>query len=113
MPLINTIIVWWSGAIVDIPTGWALCNGNNGLPDLRDRFIEGAEGAHAQHATGGSSPHNHPAVPFIHRHDIAFGPDIEQPGPINFQTDFQVQPFTTDNAPNLPKYYALALIGKI
>jgi len=36
------IIVLWGGAIVDIPAGWALCNGNGGRPDLRDKFVVGA-----------------------------------------------------------------------
>jgi microcystin-dependent protein len=35
-------IVMWSGSIATIPTGWALCNGSNGTPDLRNRFIVGA-----------------------------------------------------------------------
>ncbi|MCX5905264.1 MAG: hypothetical protein NTV89_17740, partial [Proteobacteria bacterium] len=34
-------IMMWSGAINQIPAGWALCNGTNGTPDLRDRFIVG------------------------------------------------------------------------
>ncbi len=36
------LISMWSGAINNIPTGWALCNGANGTPDLRNRFIVGA-----------------------------------------------------------------------
>jgi len=36
------IIVLWGGAIVDIPAGWALCDGVSGRPDLRDTFIIGA-----------------------------------------------------------------------
>jgi len=36
------VIVMWSGRITDIPSGWALCDGTNGTPDLRDRFIVGA-----------------------------------------------------------------------
>lgn len=36
------IIVLWGGAIVDIPTGWALCDGFGGRPDLRDKFLIGA-----------------------------------------------------------------------
>jgi microcystin-dependent protein len=32
----------WSGSIASIPSGWVLCNGSNGTPDLRDRFIIGA-----------------------------------------------------------------------
>lgn len=35
-------IIMWSGTIANIPTGWALCNGSNGTPDLRTRFIVGA-----------------------------------------------------------------------
>jgi hypothetical protein len=39
---ITGIIVMWSGSIANIPSGWALCNGSNGTPDLRNRFIIGA-----------------------------------------------------------------------
>jgi hypothetical protein len=36
------VIVMWSGTIATIPAGWLLCDGGNGTPDLRDRFIVGA-----------------------------------------------------------------------
>jgi microcystin-dependent protein len=32
----------WSGSVSNIPDGWALCNGTNGTPDLRNRFVVGA-----------------------------------------------------------------------
>lgn len=35
-------IIMWSGTIASIPTGWLLCNGTAGTPDLRNRFIIGA-----------------------------------------------------------------------
>ena len=35
------IIAMWSGGINDIPEGWALCDGNNGTPNLSGRFIVG------------------------------------------------------------------------
>lgn len=35
-------IILWSGSIASIPTGWALCNGSNGTPNLTDKFIIGA-----------------------------------------------------------------------
>jgi len=35
-------IIMWSGSIATIPLGWALCNGSNGTPDLRNRFVIGA-----------------------------------------------------------------------
>src|SRR5207237_1315846 len=38
---IKGIIVLWSGLASAIPSGWVLCDGTNGTPDLRDRFIIG------------------------------------------------------------------------
>ena len=37
-------IIMWSGTAVDIPAEWQLCDGTNGSPDLRERFIVGAGG---------------------------------------------------------------------
>lgn len=36
------VIMLWSGSTTDIPIGWALCDGQNGTPDLRSRFVMGA-----------------------------------------------------------------------
>jgi hypothetical protein len=36
------MIMMWSGTIATIPSGWLLCNGSSGTPDLRNRFIIGA-----------------------------------------------------------------------
>ena len=36
------------------PSGWAICNGQNGTPDLRDRFIVGAGSAYSVNNTGGA-----------------------------------------------------------
>ena len=35
-------IILWSGTVATIPSHWALCDGSNSTPDLRDRFIVGA-----------------------------------------------------------------------
>ena len=45
----------WSGSADAIPSGWWLCNGENGTPDLRDRFIIGAGGSHAAGSAGGNA----------------------------------------------------------
>lgn len=37
------IIIAYAGTAPKIPTGWALCNGQNGTPDLRNKFIYGTE----------------------------------------------------------------------
>ena len=36
-------ILMWSGTIAAIPSGWYLCDGTNGTPDLTNRFIVGAD----------------------------------------------------------------------
>jgi hypothetical protein len=36
------MIVMWSGKENDLPSGWQICNGKKGTPDLRGRFIVGA-----------------------------------------------------------------------
>jgi hypothetical protein len=48
-------IIMWSGSIANIPAGWALCNGANGTPNLRDRFIVGAGGSYNPYTTGGAA----------------------------------------------------------
>jgi microcystin-dependent protein len=47
-------IIMWHGAVNEIPMGWALCDGTNGTPDLRDRFVVGAGGRHSPGETGGA-----------------------------------------------------------
>ena len=49
------VILLWSGSIASIPSGWLLCNGSNGTPDLRDRFVVGAGSTYAVGATGGAT----------------------------------------------------------
>jgi hypothetical protein len=48
------VIVLWSGTAANIPTGWLLCNGSNGTPDLRDRFVVGAGSTYTPGVTGGA-----------------------------------------------------------
>ena len=66
------VIVMWSGTLASIPSGWALCDGTNGTPNLRDRFILGVPPGENPGATGGASdytltvaqlpPHTHNAT---------------------------------------------------
>jgi hypothetical protein len=49
------LIAMWSGSIGSIPSGWYLCDGSNGTPNLTDRFIVGAGSTYAVNATGGAT----------------------------------------------------------
>ena len=48
------VILLWSGSIASIPSGWNLCDGTNGTPDLRNRFVVAAGDTYAVGATGGA-----------------------------------------------------------
>lgn len=47
-------IIIWSGASTAIPSGWHLCDGTSGTPDLRNKFIVGAGSEYKVGDTGGS-----------------------------------------------------------
>ena len=49
------LISMWSGSIGSIPSGWYLCDGSNGTPNLTDRFVIGAGSTYAVNGTGGAS----------------------------------------------------------
>lgn len=53
------IIAMWGGLLANIPSGWVLCDGANGTPDLRSRFIKGAVAGVNPGATGGAATHTH------------------------------------------------------
>jgi microcystin-dependent protein len=69
-------ILLWSGSIGSIPAGYVLCNGNNGTPDLRDRFIVGAGSTYAVDATGGSADSILPT----HTHGATSTSTVTDPG---------------------------------
>ena len=48
-------IILWSGSSSSIPTGWVLCNGSNGTPNLTNRFVIGAGSGYGVGSTGGSA----------------------------------------------------------
>lgn len=89
------IIAMWSGTIANIPSGWALCDGQSGRPDLQDRFILGARasgnpainstgGAHDRVLTTSQMPqHDHAAgsIGQSHRHGVE---DVELPEHTHF-----------------------------
>lgn len=60
-------IIMWSGAVVNIPAGWLLCNGLVGTPNLMDRFIMGAGSTYPVGTTGGSKD----AILVAHSHNAA------------------------------------------
>lgn len=48
------IIAMWGGELQQLPKGWVLCDGSNGTPDLRDKFLVGAGGGYTNGSKGGN-----------------------------------------------------------
>ena len=49
------VIVIWSGSTGSIPSGYVICDGSNGTPDLRNSFVLGAGNSYTVGQTGGST----------------------------------------------------------
>lgn len=129
-------ILLWSGSIGSIPAGYVLCNGSNGTPDLRNRFVVGAGSTYAVNATGGSADsvvvsHTHTASVADPGHTHTFTASVTNfTSPTGSPTcGAAVQSSTTASAvtgisvtnastgvsgtnANLPPYYALCYIMK-
>lgn len=119
-PIPTGVITMWSGSTADVPDGWTLCDGSDGTPDLRDRFIAGAGSQYGIGDTGGSdsvqlSKEEMPS----HTHSL----DLRIQGSYGSQgtygdTDTAQNSYQTDSAggdephENRPPFYALAFIMK-
>jgi len=134
------LITMWSGSIGSIPAGWVLCNGANGTPDLRDRFVIAAGSTYAVAQTGGTADaivvtHTHTATSVVtdpgHVHSQSqssssgaggspiVGPQVNpSSGTVNSAVTGITVATTNASAgtsgtnANLPPYYALAYIMK-
>lgn len=52
-------IIPFNGDVVDVPVNWYPCDGTNGTPDLRDRFVISSGPAYPPDAYGGLTSHSH------------------------------------------------------
>lgn len=117
-------VIMWTGAVNNIPQGWALCDGANGTPNLRDRFVVGAGAEYLVGATGGEKFHQLtiPEMP-SHAHDIkvkvngSVGTD-QEPACSAPGGTLNVGAYSTPTGgdqphENRPPYYALCFIMKL
>ena len=123
-------IVIWSGTADNIPTGWQLCDGTNGTPDLRDKFVLGAGISHSVGETGGSEEvtltveqmpqHTHSATNYTGNGGSR---RMETQSQYNFFVKYSESSANihdksgdTGNSkphPNMPPYYTLCYIMKL
>lgn len=92
-------IIMWSGPVGQVPPGWALCDGTQGTPDLRGRFVIGAGGKYQVGERGGSEEHYH-------------GINTTQYG-VTAGWTFYGTATRTDRGGELPPYHALVYIMRL
>lgn len=116
------VICMWSGSATAIPTGWVLCNGTNGTPNLMDRFVLGAGSSYGVGAVGGEASHtltvnempshSHGGVLSVRTGYNAYSTFSDNGGFNGFNT---VSTGATGGGAahnNMPPYYALCFIMK-
>lgn len=121
------LISMWSGSASNIPTGWTLCDGSKGSPDLRDKFVVGAGSTYTVGASGGEAAHTLSIAEMpAHSHgvlkrsasttSISRGEGVTDIWDIAYHLEYG---FNTENTGggqahnNLPPYYALCYIMKL
>lgn len=116
----------WSGSADDVPNGWHLCDGNDGTPDLRDRFVLGAGTTHKVGGKGGAETvtltvdqmpsHSHTYVSPSYQGTYV---TISTSSGSSKDSYYRTANSTTDFAgkgqshENMPPYYALCYIIKL
>jgi hypothetical protein len=77
-------IIMWSGAVTSIPSGWAICDGTNSTPDLRNRFIVGASSGTGDATypglSAGASGGSADAILVSHSHTATSTSTVTDPG---------------------------------
>jgi len=124
----GTIVAWYSTS-GPVPAGWVLCDGNNGAPDLRDRFLMGV-GQFAAVGSPGGENHLNVSIPIgalylstggtDHSYALRGDPACNGCGITNHRTsvNYLVNSFTKDSKTsadfdNRPAYVSVAYIMKL
>ncbi len=114
------VIVMWSGTLATIPSGWALCDGTLGTPDLRDRFIYGCSTSENPGAVGGTTSHSHTVDvdSTLAGYSTSNVPNVTTAGGVTLANHthshwVDPDPVTSSTTSHLPPYYKLAFIMKL
>ncbi len=110
------MIMLWHGTVDNIPSGWHLCDGTVGTPDLRNKFVPGAGDEYAPGDNDANPTHAHPFTGDGHTHLLSAGDTIKlipPEGTLCDCTDTKQAAGTTDATLAKPPYYALCYIMKL
>lgn len=110
------MIMLWYGTEASIPSGWHVCDGTAGTPDLTGRFVSGGGNGNVPGTTGGANTHTHTFTGDGHTHDLASGvivADVDPAGNFLDGTDSTPAAGTTNLGLNVPLFHVLCYIMKL
>eukprot|EP01043_Picozoa_sp_COSAG02_P014479 COSAG02_NODE_597_length_19775_cov_28.914312_17_plen_317_part_00 len=117
------LISMWSGTVDAIPHGWALCDGANGTPDLRGKFVVGANDRYALGSSVdagenvGASVSRCTAIPAQHSYIYQYGlltrDTTESDCNDDLRNDVTRAVMSVDAGDPVPAHYALAYIMRL
>lgn len=107
------IIFMWYGAILDIPDGWALCDGTQSTPNLKNHFILGAGLTYDPDQKFVPPLHNHAFTGDGHVHNVGPGNEILAGVNLEFETSSEPAIGNTGFTKAFPPYHALCYIMKL
>lgn len=118
-------VIMWAGTLETIPTGWHLCNGEDGTIDLRGMFALGAGGTYNLGDEGGEETHTLTQEEMPAHNHILPGVGNTMGHPVTYDSNNvyglgkqNEQPLTnirggSKSHNNMPPYKALYYIQKI
>jgi len=106
-------IALWAGSYHRPPPKWQLCDGTNGTPDLRDRFILGAGDSFDPDDIGGLNRHEHIFESADHTHIFDVGNDLLPGDGWTSSPIIEKADGVTDFGSSMPPYTALRWIMRV
>ena len=81
---VSGMIMIWSGSIANIPSGWLLCDGNNGTPNLSGKFVLGYGSGHVKAGTMNNNAEDKIVEtthlpPIVHQDGNSNAPRVDHP----------------------------------
>lgn len=98
----GSIIIWTSK---DIPNGWAICDGTNGTPDMRDKFIVGASNNRGINVIGGSATTAISLEGLEHYHGVGHNPGLRTDGAHGWWWNFSTNGLNDTPVSLMPSSY--------
>ncbi|GAH65863.1 unnamed protein product [marine sediment metagenome] len=107
------MIMLWAHSVESIPSGWHICDGTMGTPDLSNYFIIGCSATRPPGYHGGSFSHDHGFTGSGHSHTIPEGTGLAAGEDYALETEVDPAVGDTDVTYSYPPMYSLCYIMKL